>query len=284
VGEWKRYVVLIESAGSNNSLSVRVSLLDGTDGRVLKGPVEVGRGQMADVAMTTGAVYVATDRGELICMDPVAGKVVWRQQVPFTRGQWCRVLASDESVVYLARGLAIAFSSGGEHLWEQLLPEGVSGHPMLAQIEGGVLLTAGNNGIACIDSRSGSVVWTNLHGEGIRQLGSSASEGLCVVGTAGKLIALSLADGTRRWTRHIGDSGPPSSLAQVVIVRQWAFLYPMERDRQWRLHGYATADGQDELRDAEPFKVGMPLLSNDRFLVAFDVQAVRCYVVPEIPG
>lgn len=160
-------------------------------------------------------LFVSSNNNEVFAMDPSSGEILWSDQAI---AEPARVLGSpspaaveDIVVAPYSSGEVIAYlASNGRRLWTDALARpgrftpisainDIAGRPILA---GGLVFVANQSGVAlAIDGRSGARVWAQPIGS--TQAPALVGDGLFMVTTDGKLIALQANTGSVYWTKEL---------------------------------------------------------------------------------
>jgi outer membrane protein assembly factor BamB len=171
-----------------------------TEGEAISSPVVAG-----------DRVYAGSGDGHLYALDRLTGATIWTFDA---RSAIHSSPAAENGLVFFAtrEGTLVAVdATSGKQRWrvatgpDKPLPWGHEtgdyyvASPVLAG-NGVVLFGAGDGSVRALDEKTGKPVWRTEIDERIRST-PAVAEGLVFVGTAqGRLHALSLKDGARRWT------------------------------------------------------------------------------------
>ncbi len=185
---------------------------------------------------------------------------------------WHTSLRSDQSVavegarVFVAAGEAIHAlnAATGAEIW--LAPAGTATAPLLAQ--NGWLIAVSENGLTAFRADDGTKVWSRNTGVQHRRP-TIEGDNLYVPLDDGHVLALDLATGAERWTRHF-ESAASEILAFpdrlfFGVDRTFHCLNALDGSREWpRPHG-APLRGRPAADDVRVFVAGI-----DNVVRAFD--------------
>lgn len=273
-----RRLAIVERTGNGQEAAASVEIVEGMSGRSahtvpLPQPAEV-----TDLTGSTDRVYLLVGQNVLVCMSVPDGSILWRRSIRETEpGGW--LFAAGEGVVHVTPALVSAFSQSGAPLWESEQPAQIGCEPALTQTSSEHVLVAGERGCVALDSASGQVLWTRPDIAAVRQTGLSTADGLCLMGTADALTGLSVVGGNTAWTYALDPGALPSRLASLTCAGGRVFFFPLEDDRDYYLHAISTAKGDECFRDPAPYRVGIAIITNGRFVAAFDLECLRVYDV-----
>jgi outer membrane protein assembly factor BamB len=275
-------LLVLPARTSPNSPPPRLVVLAGKSGverAVLDLPPTSG---YVGLAAFGDRAYLTTTARELICVDVVARAVLWTWKAPGPHGESLyRVLRGDDRIFVLDEMRAYAIRDDGQLIWMAPIDTTIRCVPEFSYLHDHRLLIGGEGGGLALDDASGTVVWERRDLPGIiRQAGIAAPEGLYLFATECQLIALAVNDGTTRLSRPIPTVGPPSSLTSLVATHGLVFMYPLEADRAWHLHGLPLGEGRTGARDPVAFDVGRSILSNGDLILAFGIKELRAYKLP----
>jgi len=208
------------------------------------------------ILLSQGTLYLSTERGEILAVDPGARRVLWRSQTgsaaearlePWSSGvmavsgrgvvelldaggvlvsrldtgETLAAAAWSEGRLYCAAdgGRLLCFDVGtGSRLWELKLDAPVASGPL---VEGGYIVVGDASGRLTAASRDGRVLWT-FRAEGMPVPGTAPGARLSLYfGTTERLLyRLSAADGKKKWALRLG--GAPAH--EPVVSGKLLFL------------------------------------------------------------
>ncbi|HEY8101916.1 MAG TPA: outer membrane protein assembly factor BamB [Burkholderiaceae bacterium] len=171
-------------------------------------------------ALGTGSIYAAAADGSISRVDAATGRAIWRIDagMPLTAG-----VGSDGAYIAVAgdKGKVLVFDDEGKLLWKEQASSEILSSPAVGQ--GLVIVRSVDNQIVAFDAKSGTRKWilrrsvpalTLRNASGILISGSTAYVGL----PGGRLLALSLNNGTPRWEAVVGDPHGATELERVADV------------------------------------------------------------------
>ncbi|MGZ3239637.1 MAG: outer membrane protein assembly factor BamB [Burkholderiaceae bacterium] len=171
-------------------------------------------------ALGMGSVYAAAADGSISRVDATTGRAIWRINagMPLTAG-----VGSDGAYIAVAgdKGKVLVFDDDGKLLWKEQASSEVLSSPAVGQ--GLVIVRSADNQIVAFDAKSGIRKWvvrrsvpalTLRNASGILIAGSTAYVGL----PGGRLLALSLNNGTPRWEVAVGDPHGATELERIADV------------------------------------------------------------------
>lgn len=188
------------------------------------------------VATDGRTIYLGTKEGDLTALDTDGG-TRWQTTV----GDFPRTLAASNGRVYALTdaGELVAFGAkDGEQSWRKEIEQGgTRQRAAITAIRRGVLVHHQNDGAAnavAAIRRNGNPRWkTELPASRDAGDGPVVADGTAYVSTGRDLFALSLDDGTERWSKRVGfPRGPP-------VVGNGTLYYVDEGD----LHALDAEDG-----------------------------------------
>ncbi|MFH1655870.1 MAG: PQQ-binding-like beta-propeller repeat protein [Candidatus Omnitrophota bacterium] len=148
-------------------------------------------------------------KGELLCLDALTGKVIWRKVVSESslsspafieiKGQPYVYIGSSDGNLYCISAI------DGRFIWKFSLAMPISSSPLIAQVEGkDVVIVGGSLGLVyCIDAQDGTVIWKYRTG-----LAISSSGAVCKIDGKALLFlpsydrflyCIDLSNGERLW-------------------------------------------------------------------------------------
>jgi len=278
-------VLLLPSVPVQDRGAHFLTVLDGASGRP-RGRISIpSTNTYNDLSCSTDRAYLETSDGQVECFDLETGELLWHWSIPPPVGDWgIEVVPADGAVFVVNEYRAYSLDEHGHLLWARGIDPQIECTPHLTQTFRDSLLVVGYKGALAVDAASGDSLWERNELPGVRQAGIASSDRLLLLATRDQLIALALDDGTTHSTQAIATEGMPSSGTSLVVARGFVFLYPLQADRNWHLHAIPLAEDAPGLRDPVPFKIGLPIARNDRYLYAFDVSQVRAYDLVALPA
>lgn len=172
-------------------------------------------------AFSEGRLFAANEAGELVSIDPLNGKIVWKIS---TGTRVVSGVAADGGTVVVAgaEGAVQAFdAANGQKRWRFDASTEVLSAPAIGN--GTVVFRSLDNRIVALDAGTGSRRWylqrstpsLSLHAAP----GIVVADGLAFVGLpAGRLIALSALSGAPRWETAIAEPRGATELERVSDV------------------------------------------------------------------
>ena len=171
-------------------------------------------------AVTRNAVYVANARGELMRLDPVSGKQVWKVDSGF---KISGAVGADEDleVVGGLKSEVAAFDADGKLRWITRVSSEVLSAPQLA--DGMVLVRSSDGRIAALSAQDGKRQW--LYERATPALvvrnhaGVVVRNGVVYAGfAAGKLAAINLTNGAVIWESAVSQPRGNTELERISDI------------------------------------------------------------------
>lgn len=171
-------------------------------------------------ALTAGAVYGASVKGNLTRMDALSGKQIWRIKtgIAISGG-----VGSGEGLVLVGgdKGDVLAYDENGQLRWKSKVPSEVLSVPQVA--DGVVMVRSGDGRIAGLSAADGKRLW--LYERSTPALvvrshaGVTVQRGVAYAGFAGgKLVALKIADGSVLWEVAVSQPRGNTELERISDI------------------------------------------------------------------
>lgn len=171
-------------------------------------------------ALTAGAVYGASAKGNLTRMDALSGKQIWRIKtgIAISGG-----VGSGEGLVLVGgdKGDVLAYDENGQLRWKSKVPSEVLSVPQVA--DGVVMVRSGDGRIAGLSAADGKRLW--LYERSTPALvvrshaGVTVQRGVAYAGFAGgKLVALKIADGSVLWEVAVSQPRGNTELERISDI------------------------------------------------------------------
>ncbi|MGZ3158756.1 MAG: outer membrane protein assembly factor BamB [Burkholderiaceae bacterium] len=228
-------------------------------------------------ALGAGSVFAAAADGSISRVEATTGRSVWRINagMPLTAG-----VGSDGVYVAVAgdKGVVLVFDDEGKLLWKEQASSEILSSPAVGQ--GLVIVRSADNQIVAFDARSGARKWvvrrsvpplTLRNASGMLMTGSTAYVGL----PGGRLLALSISNGTTRWEAAVGDPHGATELERIADVSGTPVLIGREIcavSYQGRVACFDAANGT--VGWAKDLSSDVGLAADERFVFAADERGV----------
>ena len=224
---------------------------------------EVDLGDSADTflrpAVLDNAIYAASRRGNLVRLDPLNGKEVWRVSID---GGIAAGVGSDGVTVAVAgpRGNIVAFNAEGKRLWEAQASSDVLAPPLVGHEL--VLVRSTDQSLAAYEAASGKRIWVFQKQQPPLSLRieadlAFAGDSVLVGFPGGRLDAIALANGAGRWEGGVSEPKGATEVERLADV----FGVPAQLDNdvcsasyQGRITCFDNRNG--DLRWAREFSAG----------------------------
>lgn len=173
-------------------------------------------------AAAAGAVYVAAADGALARLDANNGKQVWRINTGKKLSAGVGVSADAELVAVAAeKGEVLLYDSNGKQLWKAQASSEVLAPPVIGQ--GVVVVRSQDNKVQAFEIENGNRRWHLQRTAPALTLRTAAglSMDAGVVYAAlpgGRLLAMSLTNGSSRWEMPVGEPRGATELERVTDV------------------------------------------------------------------
>jgi outer membrane protein assembly factor BamB len=232
---------------------------------------EVDLGDSADTflrpAVLENAVYAASRRGNLVRVDPVNGKEIWRVSVD---GGIAAGVGSDGATVAVAgpRGNIVVFNAEGKRLWEAQASSDVLAPPLVGHEL--VVVRSTDQRVAAYEAASGKRRWVFQKQQPALTLRveaelAFAGDSVLVGFPGGRLDAIALVNGAGRWEGGVSEPKGATEVERLADV----FGVPAQVDNdvctasyQGRITCFDNRNG--DLRWAREFSAGAGVaVSND---------------------
>lgn len=182
---------------------------------------QAGTASGGGLALGDGKLFATTTQGDLAALDPVSGKVLWRQHF---NAAVTGAPTVGNGVVYVStaasEGAAVNSDTGRLvwHLTGVPSPTGIEGVASAALSGNDVVFPLANRSLLAVDNATGEPAWVTRvagarPGSARRNLSAFTGEPVVAGGTvyaataSGRAVAVSLADGTERWNVAEGAQG-----------------------------------------------------------------------------
>jgi outer membrane protein assembly factor BamB len=235
------------------------------------------------LALDQGTLYAVNGLAELVALDAAKGTVRWRSKFGAPTRSSPTVVEGRLFIVTIEDRLLALAADDGRQLWSHQAADAttsVLGRPAPAYASGLVVAGFGTGELATLRAESGTIVWTETLGAGVR--GSSIADftairGLPVIGDGrvyaigmgGLAVAVDLPSGRRLWERQA--AGEDSTWA----AGNWLFIVSLDQrmaavNRDDGRVAWATAlpRWEDPEKERDPITWYGPLLVGDRLVVA----------------
>jgi hypothetical protein len=168
-------------------------------------------------------------------------------------------------IVTTSRRQVIGYTDDGLRLWQRDLPEVVEGPPVriddirtdhAGPDDPRIVLTAIDGTVFALRLRTGEQLWRRSAGARVFQPAASAGGSIVLGGDDGTLIALSAADGQKRWSAP-DVAGPPEIVGSTVITTGDGVI-----------EGRDLADGRTRWRLPYAGTLSGTAVAGDRLIVA----------------
>lgn len=165
-------------------------------------------------------VYAASGGGEIVRLDAVSGKQVWRVNAGTSLSAGVG-LGSNLVLVGTPQGYVIAFDRAGKMLWKSKVSSEILSSPK--ESNGVVVVRAGDSRIFGLNAADGSRKWTLDRSTPALSLRSSAGlvidSGVIYAGFAGgKLIAVRLEDGGLLWEATVAQPKGTTEIERIADI------------------------------------------------------------------
>jgi outer membrane protein assembly factor BamB len=245
-----------------------------------------GTGSGGGLALGGGKLFATTSQGELIALDPASGTVLWRQKFEAAI-HGAPTVAGGQVFVSTASSIGYGVSTDtGRIAWRLAgvpTQSGVSGTAAPAISGNTVIFPLANGSLLGVDAGDGSISWNarvpgDRPGRGRRVLQAFTGEPVVADGTAyaataaGRAVAVSLGDGTVRWTAEEGAQGTMTVAGGAVFFvndeAQLVRLSSASGEKVWSvdLPRYERADKPRKLKSVWP--AFGPVLASGRIWIA----------------
>jgi outer membrane protein assembly factor BamB len=241
---------------------------------------EVDLGDSADTflrpAVLENAIYAASRRGNLVRVDPVNGKEVWRVSVDggITAGVGC-----DGATVAVAgpRGNIVVFNAEGKRLWEAQASSDVLAPPLVGHEL--VLVRSTDQRVAAYEAATGKRRWVFQKQQPALTLRveaelAFAGDSVLVGFPGGRLDAIALANGAGRWEGGVSEPKGATEVERLADV----FGVPAQFDNdvctasyQGRITCFDNRNG--DLRWAREFSAGAGVAVSSDTVVGVDASS-----------
>lgn len=165
-------------------------------------------------------VYAASASGEIVRLDAITGKEIWRVNAGTSLSAGVG-LGSDLVLVGTSQGYVIAFDRDGRMLWKAKVSSEVLSSPR--ESNGIVVVRAGDSRIFGLNAADGSRKWTLDRSTPALSLRSSAGividNGVIYAGFAGgKLIAVRVDDGGLLWEATVAQPKGTTEIERIADI------------------------------------------------------------------
>ena len=165
-------------------------------------------------------VYAASGGGEIVRLDAITGKQVWRINAGTSLSAGVG-LGSNLVLVGTPQGYVIAFDRAGRMLWKSKVSSEILSSPK--ESNGIVVVRAGDSRIFGLNAADGSRKWTLERSTPALSLRSSAGlvidSGVVYAGFAGgKLIAVRLEDGGLLWEATVAQPKGTTEIERIADI------------------------------------------------------------------
>ena len=253
------------------------------------------------VVTDTSVIVGARDAGSLLSLDRQTGAILWERRLDEFGAFFGRVVVQKGDLVYAAPfDLYAVEAATGIVRWTYRAGGGthMSRYPAVA--EGSLFVATSFGEVLRLEPNTGTVEWRGDLGEAV--FPAAVAEGLVLVGTrsfadtvtragplgAGRVVALSSADGTLVWETAVPDSAgfplsggviaPPLVVDDVVVVGTRSSrvlgLRLSDGAKLWE-HAEGSPIRSDYRNPAARFGDLAVLLRNDGLLEAFEPASGR---------
>ena len=220
----------------------------------------------APAAFDEGAAYLPLKGGRLVAIDLGTGAVRWALELATT---WAPGVDTGLVVVAADELLTALDARTGRARWHVPVTGGFSA-PATVE-EGWVLAAAASGDVLAVRAADGHVLWTTNVGAPVRARPVPTPTGVYVSTEDGRVTALDLMTGARRWERRLpGRPGPLLVLDDRLFVgADDKFFYSLDTDDgdvRWRQRVGGRPAGPPAVDDRRVFYVAF-----DNILWAFDL-------------
>jgi outer membrane protein assembly factor BamB len=171
-------------------------------------------------AVVENAIYAASAEGDLLRIDPVSGKEVWRVRAPTPLGAG---VSTDGFLVAVAgqRGEIYAFSAEGTLLWQTRVPSDVVTAPLVGR--GLVIIRSTDQGVTAFEAQTGKKKWAFKRQTPPLALRAPteltfSGETVIVGFPGGRLVAISLSNGAPRWDSAVSEPKGATEVERLADV------------------------------------------------------------------
>jgi outer membrane protein assembly factor BamB len=234
------------------------------------------------LAYSGDKLYVTNGYNQLVCLDPLAGKILWRVDVPSPVHSAPTVVDGRVYLITLDNRLMVFSAEGGAPLWNYA---GVAettnllGSVSPAVDASLVVMPMSSGDILGLRAENGQVVWQdNL--SAVRRAGAMSAiadirgqpvidQGLVyAVSYSGRMAAIDGISGQRVWQREIGSAETPWTAGATVFIltteQQLLALSRLNGDIRW-IAPLARYEGTDK---DKPIVWTGPVLAGGRLILA----------------
>lgn len=171
-------------------------------------------------ALGAGQVYAASGNGELVRVDALTGKQVWKINVGerLTGGVG---LGAEQVLVGTPKGYVLAYDLNGKLLWKSKVSSEVLSSP---QVDNGVVVVrCGDSRIFGLNIKDGARKWVYERATPTLSLRSSAgvtiADGVVYAGFAGgKLVAVRADDGKTLWEASVAQPKGATEIERIADI------------------------------------------------------------------
>jgi outer membrane protein assembly factor BamB len=171
-------------------------------------------------AVLDNAIYAASRKGNLVRVDPLTGKEVWRVSLD---GGIAAGVGSDGVTVAVAgpRGNIVAFNAEGKRLWEAQSSSDVLAPPLVGHAL--VLVRSTDQRIAAYEVATGKRLWVFQKQQPALSLRVEADlaftgDSVLVGFPGGRLDAIALANGAGRWEAGVSEPKGATEVERLADV------------------------------------------------------------------
>lgn len=228
-------------------------------------------------AVAGDSVYAAGSDGAIARIESATGRVLWRINagLPLTAG-----VGADGNTVVVggAEGTVIAFDRDGKQRWKVRATSEILSAPAVGQ--GIVIVRSLDNRIAAYDEQTGERRWVIQRTAPALTL--RTSPGITINGTtayialpAGRLLAVSTANGAQRWEAIVGEPRGTTELERIADVSGFPVVVAGEVcavSYQGRVACFDAVSGN--ARWSKPLSSTVGVAADERFLFAADEHGV----------